>query len=189
MNADWSNFFSALAGGGIAGVATLWAQIINAKDQRNREQRAEATLIRGFVQAIADEVKSVWDRYEQEIGPHLRTLEDGQPAIPFPVHQSYFVVFDSNASLLGRILDRKLREQIISTYIEAKGFVDSLHYYERLVANYKANPDLPAMSIRTDGETYKEILYYSLQLKKAHALLEPKVKGLQDSLRAYLDCS
>jgi hypothetical protein len=136
VNADWSNFFSALAGGGIAGVATLWAQKMYAEEQRKREEKAEATLIRGFVQAIADEVKSIWDRYNLEIGPSLRNLKDGETAIPFPLHQSYFSVFDTNASLVGRIPEIELREQIISTYIEAKGFVDSMHYYERMVTAY-----------------------------------------------------
>ena len=51
MNAFWSNLVSALVGGGIAGVATLWAQILNAKDQRKREDKAEATLIHGLVSA------------------------------------------------------------------------------------------------------------------------------------------
>jgi hypothetical protein len=141
VNADWSNFFSALAGGGIAGVATLWAQKMYAEEQCKREEKAETTLIRGFVQAIADEVKSVWDRYNVEIGPHLKSLDPQKAARVFPVHQNYFVVFDSGASLIGRVQDMQLRERIISTYVDAKGFVDSLQYYKQLVAEYDAIPE------------------------------------------------
>jgi hypothetical protein len=111
VNADWSNFVSALTGGAIAGVATLWAQTISAKDQRRREQRAEADLIHGFVQAIADELKSFWGRFSQEIGPHLNNLSDGEPATVFFLHQPYFVVFDSNASYIGRIPNTELQKK------------------------------------------------------------------------------
>ena len=87
MNAYWSagfNLLSAVIGGGIAGYATIRAQNKSIEEQRKGEEKAETTLIRGFVQAIADEVKSVWDRYNLEIGPSLRNLKDGETAIPFP---------------------------------------------------------------------------------------------------------
>ena len=122
-----------------------------------------------------------------EIGPHLRSLEDGKAANPFPLHQTYFAVFDSNASLLGRIPDRKLREQIISTYIEAKGFIDSMHYYERLVTDYESRPESSPFSMRSDAEAYSEIVSYSAQLKQGHVILEAKVNVLKERLQAYLD--
>ena len=40
--------------------------------QRKQQKQSEEVLIRGFVQAIADEVTSVWNRYNVEIGPPLR---------------------------------------------------------------------------------------------------------------------
>jgi hypothetical protein len=43
----------------IAGNATIRAQEKSIKDQRKREEKAEATLIHGFVQAIADELKNI----------------------------------------------------------------------------------------------------------------------------------
>lgn len=201
MNAGWSNFFSALAGGAIAGVATLWAQLLSAKDQRKREEKAEATLIHGFVQAIADELKSFWDRHNLEIGPHLENLGENEAAIPFPVHQSYFVVFDTNASLIGRIPERELREQIISTYVEAKGFVDSLHFYERMVIEYEeyvaSGKGIELRAIKEMmkdpqgpsglGIRYNKLISYSHKLKTAHSILERKVKALQDSSQAWLD--
>jgi hypothetical protein len=187
VNIDWNNFVSALAGGAIGGFAAIYAQTLNAKDQRKREQRAEETTVRGFVRSIADELDSVWSRYNVEIGPHLRSLEDGKPAIPFPLHQSYFAVFDTNASLLGRIPDEELGKQIISTYVEAKGFVDSMRYYERLVIKYKADRKTPSLTVISDSEAYTEIVDYSAQLKKAHAMLETKIKALQQPLRAYLE--
>jgi hypothetical protein len=190
MNAYWSagfNLLSAVIGAVIGGGATVWAQITSARIQRKREEIAEATLIRGFIQSIADEINSVWNRYNVEIGPHLKGLPDDQVARVFPLHQSYFVVFDSNASLVGRIPDKELRERIISTYVEAKVYVDLMDYYERLLVN--ANPNLPAYILsHDDAQRHLDIVAYSKQLKLAHVMLEAKVKALQDSLQAYLDC-
>jgi hypothetical protein len=198
VNADWSNFFSALAGGAIAGVFTLWAQLLNAKDQRRREDKAEEILIHGFLQAIADELESVWHRYEVEIGPHLKNLGEDQAAVVFPVHQNYFIVFDSSASLIGRIHNIELRERIISTYVEAKGLVDSLHYYERLVEEYNAIPQSSPIADSISGVThfpinsaatrkFSELVEYTKALKEAHSRLEDKVFRVQAALRAYLN--
>jgi hypothetical protein len=149
MNAYWSagfNLLSAVIGAVIGGGATVWTQVRSANDQRKERDKSEADLVRGFVQAIADELKSVWNLYSVQIGPHLRGIPEHEAAIVFPVHQNYFVVFDSSAFLLGRIPDTKLRESIISTYVEAKGFVDSLHYYERLVEDYESTPNTPRIT-------------------------------------------
>ncbi|HET9378634.1 MAG TPA: hypothetical protein VFO40_26930 [Chthoniobacterales bacterium] len=45
--------------------------------------------------------------------------------------QNYFTVFESSAAALGRITDRKLRENIISVYGDVKGLVDSLNTNSR----------------------------------------------------------
>jgi len=196
VNATWSNLLSGLVGAAIGGVATLSAQIISIGNQRKQQKQSEEVMIRGFVQAIADEVTSVWDRYNVEIGPHLKTLPEGQAAIVFPLQQSYFVVFDSNASLIGRIPDRKLREQIIATYVEAKGFVDSMRYYERLVDTYNAQTAQPiapttpvaASIIRgiRDNKFYGSLVHYSKQLKLTHSRLEAKTEVLKGLLQNFL---
>ena len=185
MNAYWGRFFnllSAVIGGGIAGYATIRAQNKSIDDQRKRGEKAEAALIHGFVQAIADELKSVWDRYNVEIGPHLKALEKNKAVIVFPVHQNYFVVFDSSASLIGRVPDKELRQRIISTYVEAKGFVDSLHHYEHLVGEYNVGEIDSASMLK-----FSQLVEYSQVLKETHCRLETKFKALQDSLQAYLD--
>ncbi len=213
MNADWNMVLSGLGGAVIGGAATIAAQIYSAHVQRKREETAEANMIRGFTQAIADEVASVWERYSLEIGPHLKDLPEDQAARVFPLHQSYFVVFDSSASLIGRIPDNKLREQIIATYIEAKGFVDSMRYYERLVDAYNEQKELPVQTsgpVQTGGsmesagasisnqigasvanlhrlkKLHRTLVDYSKQLKLAHSRLETKVENLKGLLQTFL---
>ena len=45
MNADLSNFFSALAGGAIAGVAAVYALKLSAADQRRRERESRTAAV------------------------------------------------------------------------------------------------------------------------------------------------
>jgi hypothetical protein len=45
--------------------------------------------------------------------------------------QNYFIVFESNAALLGGINDEKLRENIVRVYGDAKGLVDLLNAHSR----------------------------------------------------------
>jgi len=195
VNATWTNLLSGLAGAAIGGGATMWAQFVSIGSQRNQQKLSEELLIRGFVQAIADEVTSVWARFNVEIGPHVKTLLEGEASPVFPLHQSYFVVFDSNASLVGRIPCRKLREQIIATYVEAKGFVDSMRYYERLVDTYNTQKTQPSVAAYLasvakdvrDDQLYRPLLQYSEQLKLDHSRLEEKMEELKRLLQAFLD--
>jgi len=173
----------------------MWAQFVSIGSQRNQQKLSEELLIRGFVQAIADEVTSVWARFNVEIGPHVKTLLEGEASPVFPLHQSYFVVFDSNASRVGRIPCRKLREQIIATYVEAKGFVDSMRYYERLVDTYNTQKTQPSVAAYLasvakdvrDDQLYRPLLQYSEQLKLDHSRLEEKMEELKRLLQAFLD--
>jgi hypothetical protein len=205
VNAYWSagfNLLSAVIGAVIGGGATVWAQARSADNQRRERVKAEADLIRGFVQSIADELKTVWERQSREIGPHLKSRAKDQAVRPFPVHQSYFIVFDTNASLVGRIPDRELREQIITTYVEAKRFVDSLQYYERTHNEYyQYFSNLTDEELKHQvhlenvyGKQYSrrqrklaELIYYSEELTEAHTGLEAKITTALAALNAWLE--
>jgi hypothetical protein len=96
----------------------------------------------------------------------------------------------------------KLREQIIATYVEAKGFVDSMRYYERLVDTYNGQKAQPIQSpsssplvvstmrdLRND-QLFRPLLKYSEQLKLAHSRLEDRMEELKSLLQSFLhDCS
>jgi hypothetical protein len=86
------------------------------------------------------------------------------------------------------------------TYVEAKGFVDSMHYYERLVDTYNAQKTQPiqmttsatvadSVTIHVPDEKNRPLLGYSEQLKLAHSRLEDKMQELKRLLQAFLDSS
>jgi hypothetical protein len=85
--------------------------------------------------------------------------------------------------------------------VEAKGFVDSMHYYERMVTVYDAyiqnmtTEESIANSLERKifagpsrkQRNYDKLKTYSQNLKRAHYMLETKVQKLKASLQAYLD--
>ena len=60
-------------------------------------------------------------------------LEKGGPPKPVklvPINQNCFVVFNTNASLIGRLQDADLTEQIIRVYSLSKYLVDLINYHQ-----------------------------------------------------------
>jgi hypothetical protein len=116
-----------------------------------------------------------------QIGQHLGpTIE---VACPFPSNQSYFIVFDANGALLGRIKSANLRSKILGFYVVAKGMVDGLQYYDRLNSYYfTLASDHPNAQ-----KTWKEMLFYTEQLKRGHLELERLHAEVRPELDRYLN--
>jgi hypothetical protein len=194
---QWAtNLLSGLIGAIVGGFISYRATLDGAKKatktafevQQNefvrREEAAklaEQNLVRGAVQSISDEVEALWRLYHQEIGPHLGDPKT-EVARSFPVNQSYFVIFDANGALLGRISSTSLRSKILDFYMGAKGMVDSLQYYARLNAYYF----LLDSSHPNAQRTWQEMLFYTGQLKRAHLELERLYHEVRLELDKYL---
>jgi hypothetical protein len=173
--------------GGVRGarIAARTATDLQKKEFAARDQAAEVDeqrLIRGTVQSISDEIEALWRQYYKEIGPHLSSIPEKEAARPFPVHQSYFVIFDASGGLLGRLPVGGLRSKILDFYFGAKAMVDSLQYYSNLRAYYftliQGHPNVVA--------TWNEILFYTEQLRLMHLELERLYKEVRPELEKYL---
>jgi hypothetical protein len=195
---SWAtNLLSGLAGalvggilsyfGGVRGarIAAQTAIALQKEEFAKREEAAKLTdqaLIRGTVQAISDEIEALWLLYYREIGPHLASVGETEAARAFPVHQSYFVVFDANGGLVGRIPSASLSRKILNFYVGAKSMIDSLQYYASLSGYYfTLEPSHPKAV-----PTFREMLFYTGQLRGAHLELERRYSELKPELDAYL---
>jgi hypothetical protein len=123
----------AFVGGRIAGRYALRAQEQAAKDQRTRDRETESETISGTLEAIATEVEIFKVKF---LDAFKRVFEVANPeaspadSIKFArMNQSLFSVFDSNAAIVGRIPDAKLRRKIVATYITLKALVDVVNHY------------------------------------------------------------
>lgn len=102
----------------------------NALDLQKQNQQK---LIKGFLQAIHDEIETLWEIYEADMGVQLEALHDGNPLLVYyPVMQEYFTVYNTNGFLIGHVEDPDLRKLIIQVYSKARGLIDS----------YKMNNDM-----------------------------------------------
>jgi len=135
---NWNSIFSALTGGLIAGYFSLRAvDKAEMKDSKKREEE-EKSLLRSFLLSIRDEVDTLWNRYMWGMGERLESLPENSPLLVYyPVAQNYFVVYDGNSSLIGKIKDDSLRKLIIITYTQAKGLLDSYKMNNELVQKFE----------------------------------------------------
>lgn len=92
--------------------------------------------------------------------------------IAFKISQNYFVVFDRNTSLIGKITNKKIGGDIVRIYISIKAFADTLNLYTEYFQQYYNSLLLPI-----ETETQK------MQQKNAQAANEEKLEELSRNLQ------
>jgi len=133
-----SEFWAAIGGGVLAGLFSLLAQKHSARDEHKRWERAEESQLIGMLLAIATELEVFKSGLLDSLYVTLQQRADARAAIsntgfsidPLPVVRtelSSFVIYDSNAVLLGKVRSNALRRSIISIYGRSKGLLDSLN--------------------------------------------------------------
>lgn len=116
----------ALVGGGLTGFFTLRAADKSHKDSLDLQKQNQKKLIKGFLQAVHDEIETLWDTYQTGIGVQLEVLQEGYALLVYyPVTQDYFTVYSSNGFLIGHVEDPDLRKLIVQVYSKSRGLIDS----------------------------------------------------------------
>lgn len=71
---EWSAFaaaiLGAITGGAIAGFFSLKATQKSHDNQKQQADENEAKMIKGLLQAIHDEIETLFDRYQETMGGH-----------------------------------------------------------------------------------------------------------------------
>ncbi len=186
---SWSSIISGLAGGCIAGFFSILAVRIAHKNDLEKEKENQENIISGLLQALHDEIETLWARYFETIGEKLEALEENQPFLfYYPVFQDYFTVYTGNSYLIGQIKDNDSRKAIVTTYTKAKGFVDSFRHNNDLLQKREhwtivfAETDNPKHE--TIASAYlQSLVLYAKALKDAHKDLKINIDSLLRSLR------
>jgi hypothetical protein len=133
------SLLAAIIGGWIAGRYAVHAQKHAVREQRASDLEAERRAVNGTLQAIKPELEVFntelvgdlkkkfghWDKQK----PRNKQQDEREPfAIP-PVTHNYFIVYDLNAGMLGRITKAELTKKIVTTYARAKSLMDAVNYY------------------------------------------------------------
>ncbi|MBD5779925.1 hypothetical protein IEN85_10535 [Pelagicoccus sp. NFK12] len=161
------NLLSAVVGGLIAGVFSILATVVTLNHQKKKRKTEEEDLIFGLLQAIYDEVDTLWSRFRDTSGSYIGNLEPGSAFLFLvPISQDYFIVYKNNAHLIGKIKDNDLRKAIVSTYTKGSGLIDSLRMNNLMVENVE---HWHQMFLQTKDETHQSIMNTHIQQCAAYA--------------------
>jgi hypothetical protein len=154
-----------------------------------KDKDKDKETLQGVLQAIHDEMESLWEAYMDSVGHHLEALPNGQPFnMYWPITQDYFTIYNSNALLIGRIPDPDLRKLIVSSYSKARGLIDSYRLNNDLVQKFEyaclvwqetGNP--VHQTTATARET--ALAQYAVKMKESHARIKEQVQHLLRALR------
>jgi len=190
---EWVNFGSAILGAIVGGIITGFFALISV-DRAHRKnldqaERNEDSLVKGFLQAIHDEMETITERYQETMGSNVDALKENQPLLfHYPLVNDYFAVYNGNSFLIGRIADNDLRKQIVKTYTLAKALIDSFRLNNDLVQKYEY---LEQLFRETNNQVHKQhlqlrftqLIQYAKEIKKTHEILKKESSNLLRSLR------
>ena len=189
---NWDSLYSAAIGAFVGSTLTLLATYLSHRWQVKAQEKREEQAINSLLQAIHDEIETLWGLYMQGIGHQLEALEKNMPFdVFYPVTQDYFTVYTSNADLIGRIKDHDLRRQIVTTYSMARGLVDSYRLNNNLVQKHE---HVYWMLKKTDDHFHEQMAFghyqalveYAEVLKKVHGKVKKQVAELLRTLQKHL---
>lgn len=169
-------------GGGITAFATCLSTKRNHKNNLELWNKNEKINEQILISSLQTELSELRKLLEREFDEKLIKDNSYKFEITFPEGTDYFTVFNTSASQLGRIKNDELRSKIITTYIEAKFFYDSLKTNTKILeerAKISLNiVNSPADSdVRTRLPKVLERLENALKLSKFDNLI-PSYKRL-----------
>jgi predicted deacylase len=195
MSFDWSVFGSAITGAVLGGLITGDFALKSTKkahdNQLKQAARNEEKLVQGLLQAIHDEIETVFERYQETMGAKLESLKDGEALLLYyPLVSDFFTVYNGNSFLIGRIPDNDLRKQIIKTYTLAKAMVDSfrmnndmnqkLEYWHQVFQESKNQIHQQKAAAQLIA-----LIEYAKTLKTSHQQVKAEITQLLRALRKH----
>lgn len=93
--------------------------------------------------SLLAEINSICDRYYRSTkGQGVKAAFDGRQFYSLYIQEDYFTVFNNNTDKVGSFKPQEAAE-IISFYIMAKGFVDTVRAWDRELSQHKEiTPDI-----------------------------------------------
>ena len=157
--------------------------------EKKESLRKDSEHILGLLQAIHDEIETLWESYLGTAGAQIEALRDGcAMTMYWPLTQDYFTIYNTNAFFIGKIKDHDLRKQIVATYAKARGLIDSYRmnndllqkweYSQLLFQETQSEPHKMSAQAR-----YQPLIQYATALKKGHNELKTSVSELLRRLR------
>jgi hypothetical protein len=179
----------ALIGGTIAGFCSIRAVKTAHEMGMKVQEKNQEKIIQGLLQAIHDEIETLYDMFRERAGNTIETLTDNQALLYYyPISHDYFTVYNGNSFLIGHIPSNDLRKAIVTTYTMAKGLVDSLRLnnefiqkYEHWIMTYQQT-NVPLHQTFANNQLFV-LIEYAKKIKFAYNQLKVSVNELLRDLR------
>jgi len=176
--------------GALIGSALTLAGVWLAHNLEKAESaKKETEHIHGLLQAIHDEIETLWESYSATAGAQIDSLRDGNAMLMYwPLTQDYFTIYNTNAFFIGKIKDHDLRKQIVATYTKSRGLIDSFRMNNDLLQKWE-HADMLFQESQNQlhknhaHARYQSLVQYAASLKKGHAELKFMVSALLRHLR------
>lgn len=148
------------------------------------QKENQELMVKRLLQAIYDEIETMWEMYKEKLGFQVDALKDGEPFNYYvPVMQDYFTVYNGNAILIGHIPDADLRKAIVTTYTKARGLIDSFRLNNDFVQKNEYWFQLHQQTQNPVHQqhfttAYQILVDYARKIKKSHDDLKLSVTDL-----------
>jgi hypothetical protein len=188
-----ATLIAGIIGGTIGGRFTLRAQIQSSRDQRRRDLEIDQRDVKGTLQAIAAELSVLKSEsviaLRQQLDDLLKRREEQHVShleLPFivpTVEKSHTVVFESNASVIGKIGDPSLTKEIVHVYGLISGLIDRLNATVPEFQNWRL------ASIHGGGKQMAAGLLKSLEdgIRNGMPRLERKIDDVIQRIEGYVN--
>ena len=189
MTLDTPTLISTAVGALIGSALTLIAAVLTHQLDLRRQKDREKRLLHGLLQAIHDEIETLWDQYINGIGNHLEVLLDGQPLLLYyPATQDYFTIYSGNASFIGQIQNNDLRKAIVTTYSKGRAILDSYRMNNEILQKYEhwswMHHETQNLVHKAKAEAeHTSLVCYAHTLKNYHQNLKERIQTLLRMLR------
>jgi len=183
-----SGLIGSIVGGLITGLFSLRAVKMSEIADREKREQTDAKILKGLLQALHDELDSLFAIFQERIGAQVDALPDGQPlALYFPITNDFFTVYNANAHLIGRIENNDCRKALVQTYVMAKGLVDSFRMNNDMLSKFE---HWHTLSEETNNPVHKQnaqnqynaLIAYAFGIKKIQADTK---KSLAELMRMF----
>jgi hypothetical protein len=160
--------------------------------KQNSDKKADdAAETRAFVQAVYDEITTIWRGYSLNLRPQILAIDVQQGHILnviAPMNPDALVIYNNSSARVGKVDDDALRTLIVQVYARARGFIYSIQLNNGLVIElrqfeiaYQGQDKAERINGRVHG-----MAQYAAVLKQHDEALEGLVARLRSAAEQWL---